>query len=212
MEDEQNEEIIEQINANESNDKRSENNINNLNDNQKKVKEALDTINLFKNQNSIGNDNNNNQNIQMPINNENIINNEYDSYSGNRVDELNRLNINNNFEEVSMENQNLQRHINSQDQQYSPSPVKDNNIIDSNQFNYYNPSYYQNENIEQIMKTENDNDYNNTSNNINNIMNPLYKNQKYVEDSIESIIKSNMNLTPKRKTITNTNKKQLQRK
>ena len=71
MEDEQNEEIIEQINTNESNNIRNESNINSLNDNQKKVKNALDTINLFKNQNSIEQDKNNNQNIQMPINNEN---------------------------------------------------------------------------------------------------------------------------------------------
>ena len=189
MENEQNEEIG-QINTNESNNIENENNINNLNDNQKEVKEALNKINLFKKQNAI--EQNNNQNIQIPINNENIINNEFDFYSGNKVDELNQLNINNNYEEVSMENQNLkrqiielmtenqnlQRNLNNKDLQFSPSPVKDNNIIESNQFNYYSPDYYQNENIEQIMKTENDNNFNNISNNNNNIMNPLYKNQK----------------------------------
>ena len=51
------------------------------------------------------------------------------------------------------------------------------------------------------MKSENDN-----YNNFNNIMNPLYKNQKYVDDSIENIIKANMNLSPKTKAK-NHNKK-----
>ena len=45
------------------------------------------------------------------------------------------------------------------------------------------------------MKIENDKDFNNM--NINNIMNPNLKNQRYVEQSIESIIKTNMNLSPK---------------
>ena len=99
----------------------------------------------------------------------------------------------------------MQKHINNQEPQFSPSPERDNNLIDSNQFNYYNQNFNPNENFEQIMKTENDNDFNN---NINNIMNPLYKNQKYVEESIESLIKSNMNLSPKKKSIMNTNRKQ----
>ena len=58
------------------------------------------------------------------------------------------------------------------------------------------------------MKIENDKDFNNI--NINNIMNPNLKNQRQLEQSIESIIKTNMNLSPKNrytKIIKNSNKK-----
>lgn len=178
----------------------------NIIQNQKEINQANNTDNLFNNQSQ---PDKNDEEINI---NTNIINNEYNPNSGININEKNKLNFN--YDIVSLENQNLkkqiielmsenqnlQKQINNQDSEYTPySPyhTEDNIRISymNNNNQIINPNLYSNDRFEQGMKMENDNDIN-----FNNIMNPSYKNQKYVDDSIESIIKTNMNLSPKNKT------------
>ena len=178
----------------------------NIIDNQKEINPANNRGNLFNNQNPLDK---NDEEINI---NTNIINNDYNSNSGININEPNKLNFNYDIAslenqnlkkqiiELMQENQNLQKQINYQDSEYSPYthfPTEDNNrrtnyINNNNQI--YNPNLYSNDRFEQGMKMEYDNDIN-----FNNIMNPSYKNQKYVDDSIESIIKTNMSLSPKKR-------------
>ena len=181
---------------------------NDINIDQEVINQDKGPINSFHNQYSL--EQNNDKNIEEININTNIINNGYDSNSCMKFNQPNKFN-NNNYDKVNLENQNLkkqlielmsenqnlQTQINNHDYEYSPFYTDDN----SNKYNYINNKQMYNMNLnsydkfEQEMKLENDNDIN-----FNNIMTPSYKNQKYVDDSIESIIKTNMNLSPKNKS------------
>ncbi len=186
------------------------NNINNINSNQNKTTTTneKDALNIFSNGTLV--DKNNNQNIQIlsteeqeiinqnfPENNIGGVNTEYN----NNYDIINQENSNlrRQIMELEAENQNLQIQINNQENY----PLLNNNINPTNNRNSQN-SFFNNKS-EQIMKIENDNfiNLNNAINN--NIINAPYKNQKFVQDSIETIIKTNMILGSNKKN--NSNKK-----
>ena len=145
-----------------------------LNKNRINSEQVIDTYNSLNNQNL---NDNNNLNIESIPNNDKIISDKCDYFSIKNNNEQNKLNLNNNYSEISQENQNLKRQIlelmaenqnlqnqiDSQENEIFPNQLYDDN---NNQLNYNNnqlidSNFYPNDKIEQVMKIENDKDFNN---------------------------------------------------